>query len=226
MDAQDFPAAALSVPARAHIASGWPSEPLPGQLAALVGPRGVLRLHPWLVAPALLAGENLLVADGGNSFNPYDLSTVAQWAGLAPKDLLRRVHVSRAFTCHQMLALVRDLTRFAQQTQSRLVLLPGLLDTFYDEAIPTREARRVWHATLDSLKRLTIEDLLLLTICHDHPMEPKRPLKPALLDAADRVVTYQPSREDQPQLRLLKPHTERFDLTVSASLAAVWNVGR
>ncbi|MBE0521474.1 MAG: hypothetical protein IBX39_04315 [Candidatus Methanoperedenaceae archaeon] len=44
--------------------------------------------------------------DGWNSFNPYALSRMAKSAGVAPKKILSRVHVARAFTEYQMTSLV------------------------------------------------------------------------------------------------------------------------
>ncbi len=205
----------------------WPPYGLPpGCLGALYGPKSVLRLYPWLVSPVLLAGEAVLVVDGGNSFNSYDFSEIAQRAGRGPEEVLKRIHISRAFTCHQVLALVRKTGAFARRVRARVIILPGLMDTYYDEAIPAREVRRVWEATRAHLGRLARENFLLLAVCPDHLMEEKRPLRASLAQMAGRVVVYREEENGDHTLRLVKPRGEGgfFEFTVSRAFDAVWNI--
>jgi hypothetical protein len=192
----------------------------------LYGPKSVLRLYPWLIAPVLLAEEPVLIADGGNSFNPYDFSEIAQRADRKPKEILKRVHISRAFTCHQMSALVRRLGPFARQKRARVIVLPGLMDTYYDEAIPAREVQRVWEATRAHLGRLARENFLLLAVCPDHLMEEKRALRASLAQIAERVVVYREDENGESALRLVKPGKEGHfsELTVGGTIHAVWNI--
>lgn len=208
-------------PEKQALSLAWRTGP-PARLAALLGPAGMLRLCPWLLTPALLAGERVFIADGGNSFNPYDLGKAAQWVDQEPRDLLRRVHISRAFTCHQMLALVRSLPCLAEGTGCRLVVLWDPLSTFYDEAVPAHETKRLWSQTLAQLRSLAEGELLLLALCPAHPMEGKRRFLPSLQEAADRVALWQ--GPDEPSLRLLKPQPETFGPTFAGALAAVWNL--
>lgn len=220
---------ALSFPAgreEALPARDWRPGALPGRLGALYGPKSVLRLYPWLLGPMLLAGEPILIADGGNSFNPYDFSEIAQRAGRDPREILGKIHISRAFTCHQMLALVRKLGGFARSRRARVIILPGLMDTYYDEAIPAREARRVWEATRAHLRRLARENFLLLAVCPDHLMEEKRAFRSSLAAVADRVAAYREDEGGGQSLRLVKPAGEGAPpgISVSGMLDAVWNI--
>lgn len=216
----DFLPAASGAP---EIARLWLAERLPGQLGALLGPRGVLKLYPWLVAPALFAGEHILVADGGNSFNPYDLGRIAEWTGLPADGLLRKVHISRAFTCHQMLALVRKIPEFASRQRIRLVLLPGLLDTFYDESIPAKEAKRLWLATLESIGRLASKGFLLLAVCPEHPMERKRAFRRMLEKSADRILVLRQDPGEKPALYLSEAsRNKKISLSLPECASAVW----
>lgn len=192
-------------------------------LTVLLGPQAILRLYPWLVSPLLLIGESIMAADGGNGFNPYDFAKLAERAGIAPREILARIHVSRAFTCHQMLALVGELPRFTRKRETRVILLPGLLDTFYDEAIPAPEAKRLWRMTLTCLRRLA-DEFLLLAVCPEHPMEAKRTLQPSLSQAADRVVVLSRNMEGALSLRLEKPQESRaLPFTLPEALSAVWS---
>ncbi len=44
--------------------------------------------------------------DGGNTFNPYAISAIAQQNDVDPKATLERIFVSRAFTAYQLSALI------------------------------------------------------------------------------------------------------------------------
>ncbi len=160
----------------------------PGALSLLTGERPIRRLYPLLFARALRAGEGLLVADGGNSFDAYAFSELAGWLRLKRERLLRQVKVSRAFTCHQLLALVRALPGLCRKEGIRLVALPGLLDTFYDENIPSWEARGVLEATGGALRQAASEGLALLAVCPGHEMEGRRPLLRKLAAYAERIA--------------------------------------
>ena len=190
----------------ASLAQSWHSRPKP-RLAVIFGPQAVLGLYPWLLVPALIAGESILVADGSNSFNPYDVSKVAQWVGVPTEEILYRIHVSKAFSGAEMLTLVQNVPGFVHRKNSRLVLLSGLLDTFYNGSIQAQEATGLWNSTLHSVEVIASESLFLLTICPDHPMEQERSLKPSLYRAAEQVVELYSDSEGFPWLRWLKPGT-------------------
>ena len=84
-------------------------SPAPGKMAALFGP-GAVRLALRAAAPLLLAGEPVVAVDGGNRFDPYEVGRAERALGGSGRVALSRLLVSRAFTCHQMEALLcRDL---------------------------------------------------------------------------------------------------------------------
>ncbi|HQU14186.1 MAG TPA: hypothetical protein PKV70_08040, partial [Thermodesulfobacteriota bacterium] len=68
------------------------------------------------LAGPLLRGENVVAVDGGNRFDPYEIGKAAKALGGDAKEVLSRIRVSRAFTCHQMEAL---LTRRLPEALSR-----------------------------------------------------------------------------------------------------------
>lgn len=205
---------------------GWPEGKMPGQLSALTGPKGILGLYPWFLAPALLAGERIFVADGGNFFNPYDFSEIAAHAGCPPGELLRRIQISRAFTCHQMLALVRRLARFTRRARVRVIVLLGLLESYYDEAVPVRETSRTWQATLNLLRCMAGEGFLILAVCPDHSLESKRALRRFLVGVAERAMDCRRGEDGLWRLCLIKPGiVERDAPTGLGVLGAVWKVG-
>jgi hypothetical protein len=118
----------------------------PAGLAALYGPDAV-PLALALTAQIALQ-RPVWVVDGGNRFDALWVAEYIARGGEAPEPVLARIHVSRAFTCHQMAERVVTLPAEA----APLVVL-HLLDTFYDENVPLAEARRLLNALWPALRR-------------------------------------------------------------------------
>lgn len=119
-------------------------------LMVLHGHSLVLRLGLHAAADRALAGEPVVYLDGANTFDPFVIGRLAMAHRQAPRKILSLVHVARVFSCHQMERLVSDcldeaLTRY----QSRVAVVSGLFETFYDEAVPSQEVGRLAGQTDD-----------------------------------------------------------------------------
>ncbi len=115
-------------------------EPPSGGWLLLVGPSsrlntGLLQAIAQFLAPVPAAHvqapaqAGIRVLDGGNRFNAYT--------------------VARAFTCYQVLALLKST---AASPAPFFVL--DLLRTFYDESVPAGERKRLLRACIAQLHRL------------------------------------------------------------------------
>jgi hypothetical protein len=115
-----------------------------GSFILLAGPR---RLNATLLELIARLGERLpvRVLDGGNRFNAC---TVARLARGRP-EVLERITVSRAFTCHQVLSLLESTPALP----SPFIVL-DMLSTFHDEAIQPGERKRLLRSCILQLKRL------------------------------------------------------------------------
>jgi hypothetical protein len=127
----------------------------PAGLAALYGPDCV-PLALALTAQIALR-RPVWVIDGGNRFDALWVAEYVASGGEAPEPVLARIHISRAFTCHQMAERVVTLPApgsgaGAGEAIAPLVVL-HLLDTFYDENVPLAEARRLLNALWPVLRR-------------------------------------------------------------------------
>jgi len=89
--------------------------------------------------------EGVRVLDGGNRFNAYKVARAAR----GRQDVLDRITVSRAFTCHQMLTLLESTPDHA----GTFVIL-DMLRTFYDESVPAGERKRLLRACITQVQRL------------------------------------------------------------------------
>ena len=135
-------------------------------LLLLYGSPAVLPLGLYAAADRALAGEPVVYLDGANAFDPFVVSRVAHTHGARPQKLLTSIHVARAFTCHQMERLVSDCLAFAlDRYQSRVAILSGPLESFYDEAVPAEEAARLLQRMIPALHKLSARGARLLCLC-------------------------------------------------------------
>src|SRR3990172_4725626 len=148
-------------------------EPLAGTYL-LYGHPQVLTLAQKLVCRCLLQAEHLIILDGGNVFDPYLVARLAAKMGREPEDFLRRIRISRSFTCHQMLSLVQKIESADQLWRSPFILLLGPLTAFYDESVPHYEAWKLFRTFQRELKRLTASGFRLLLSCQQPSAATKR----------------------------------------------------
>jgi hypothetical protein len=143
----------------------WHMEETLAGVYLLYGHPQVLTLAQKLACRCLLQAEHLIVLDGANVFDPYLVSRLASKMGRVPTDFLRCIRVSRSFTCHQMLSLVRQIESAGKLWKSPFILLLGPLTTFYDESIPHYEAWKLFRAFQRELNSLTAAGFRLLLSC-------------------------------------------------------------
>ncbi|MBI3078330.1 MAG: hypothetical protein HYY85_15300 [Deltaproteobacteria bacterium] len=178
-------------------------EAPPGPVVLLYGETRLLRLGLELCFRLLARGEPVVLVDGGNSFDPYLLTRLAQEVELDPRALLERIHVSRTFTCHQLQALILDAVEPAlTRVHGRALVCSGLLETLYDEDVPTPEVWRIFRRIEARLQELARRGHAVLLLCPWPPagVRGRDGFIPALADQADYVL-----RVAQGQLTLEKP---------------------
>lgn len=165
----------------------------PGKLYGVHGDSTVFRLSLVAAGHALLQGVPVTVVDGSNRFDLYGLAEFARrTAGgrCAPDELLRNIFISRAFTCYQMEAVITDrLPAFVRTKQSPMVLIFGLLDTFYDEQAPMWDVQSGVQRMVQALQCLKREGVSILVASTDiGPVPPaRRGLLPGVMKGMDRV---------------------------------------
>ena len=99
-------------------------------------------------------GGSVFVVDGENSFRSYLIARYARALTLDPRFALANVHISRAFTCYQLVETVSRLGCRADTTGCAGIVCLGLLETFYDEDITMPEAQRLLRDVSVHLKSL------------------------------------------------------------------------
>ncbi len=178
-----------------------------GRFSLLIAPDRALEYLLDPVASLAWRGP-LLILDGGNSFNVYQVARHVErrrpaWArqqagretGL--DSILANIQVARAFTCYQVVALLSSTPATSAPT-----LVLDMLATFADETVPFGERRRLLSACLLELHRLSRLAPLGVSARLPRVEKPESAkLLASLEDAADQVYRYElPAVPTQPRL--------------------------
>jgi len=89
--------------------------------------------------------SRVVFIDGGNTFDPYVVSAIAQEFGLEPRSVLEKILVSRAFTAYQLTALVFEKLEGAlKRYRAKLVVVSDITGLFLDRDVPRVEGRDIF----------------------------------------------------------------------------------
>ena len=87
-------------------------------------------------------GSSVVFVDGGNLFNPYLVSEIAQSHGFDSRLVLEKIYISRAFTAYQLSSLILEkLEPFLRRKRSKLLVVSDVTSLFFDRDIPETEAK-------------------------------------------------------------------------------------
>ena len=179
-----------------------------GKLWLLYGEHLVFRLAHRVAGHMLKSGAPVALVDAANRFDIQDIVRYAQEHRLDPEDMLRRIYISRGFTCYQVEAAVTErLPAFLRRTGARSALIFGLLDTLYDQQAPLRDVRTILARTMTALRAMSGEGISVLLASADWRVLPeeRNRLLGDLKQTMDRVYRLELTAENLPALYLERP---------------------
>lgn len=134
------------------------------------------------------------VVDGGNLFNVLILNRMIRYKTDNVNEVLKRIYISRAFTCYQMTTMLQNLS-----IDHGPVFVLDLLNTFYDESVDNEQSRRLLMKSISYLKKLSSVLPVLVSISPP-PKQNRRPfLMKMVLEAAHNV--WQAESEAAPPIQ-------------------------
>lgn len=155
-----------------HIIHTFPQPP--GKVVLLHGDREIFPFALTMGAQAMRKGMPIAVVDGANRFDVHLLSRFARERRMDADDFLRRIYISRGFTCYQMeQAIVSRLPAFLRRIGSTVGMVFGLLDTFYDEQAPLREVRQILTRVQTAFAGMKNDGMSILVVCRDQRVAPE-----------------------------------------------------
>ena len=141
----------------------------PSDFAVIYGASSSLYLTSLLCIraqlPIQLGGlsSNVVFIDGGNTFQLYQISRLAQIHQFNPRQALDRIYISRAFTAYQMTTLIMEKMKEAvERFNAKLVVISDIAGLFLDKDIPDEEARRVYSQVMAYLQNFAREHQIIL----------------------------------------------------------------
>jgi len=136
---------------------GWLGKRFaPGEATVWTGaPSAIDRLLELLYAGSALAKGRISLLEGANRFNPYRIAEQGQALGLEPDPVLEGIHLARAFTAYQLVALVDGWSAEARRRRPTLLIgheLPALFDN--PEELPPEEREPLLRYVAEQLAEL------------------------------------------------------------------------
>ncbi len=146
----------------------------PGKIHLLYGGGEIFPFSLMMAAHALRKGMPIAVVDGANRFDVHLLARFARERRMDPDEFLRRIYISRGFTCYQMeQAIVGRLPAFLRSIGSSVAMVFGLLDTFYDQQAPLREVQQILTRVQAAFGSMKAEGVSLLLVCREQRVAPE-----------------------------------------------------
>lgn len=153
-------------------------------LQLLVAPSSFQRKAAITFIAELAQTGPVRVLDGGNRLDILSLNRELRRKDLLLYTALEHVHISRAFTCYQMTALLEQPAPGGIPT-----LVLNLLTTFQDENASLLERLRLLETSLYHLQKNARHSPVLLIL---HPQPTEEPFLARIRETADRVWVFEP----------------------------------
>ncbi len=116
---------------------------VPGKTALLYGSTMVYYTTLVIIKEILRKLPSVAVVNGANRYDAYGLARLARMSGMDPIEALNRVFVSRIFTAFQADGVItRGVEPFLNESKAKVLIVLGLLHTFYDDQISVKEAEK------------------------------------------------------------------------------------
>lgn len=171
----------------------------PGALTVVCAPHAAREPVSRLTAELALQGS-VTVLDGGNRFQPYRVAQFLRQKTPDVNQVSKRIFIRRAFTCYQMLALLENTPSLRQP-----YIILDLLATFYDDHVPTHEARRLLDGCLCQVERLGQFAPVVVTLAPP-PASGHAFLAEMVCARADRLLMPEVPAPAETQLPLFTDH--------------------
>ena len=129
-----------------------------GRLIVIYAPDAACNESMILIAALGLRGA-VTILDGGNRYQPYQVAKLLRRKTVNISTAANRLFSRRAFTCYEMNTLLSSTPSLNQP-----YLILDLLNTFYDDHVPTYEAYRLLKSCLGQIQRLLLSGPVIVTL--------------------------------------------------------------
>jgi RecA/RadA recombinase len=153
---------------------------------------------------------DVIFVDGGNNFDPYSISDNSVGQGLDPEKVLERIHISRAFTHHQLASVIIDkLPSAIEEFTAKLIVVSDITQLYCDPDVrddDQDDSLRIFSKTVHTLRTLARQRRCLIIATN---LERRNPQMERSLEYATHVSVQIEQKSSLTRLTLLKhPHLQ------------------
>lgn len=155
-------------------------------------------LHLLCIRAVSELDEEVVWVDGGNTIDPYSMSSMCKRLRLDKREVLSRVNVSRAFTAYQLVALIDErLEEVVERTAASTIIVSAVVDMFLDKDMKWAESYQLLRRCAEDISRIAKahEAIAVVTSHSHHSPHPDPRMTKLLHDASDRPVVVRGRRD-------------------------------
>jgi hypothetical protein len=152
-----------------------------GDFVVLHGSRSISFLSSFLCVKAQLPSQlgglaaKAIFIDGANTFRLYNITRIAQFQKLNPKQVLDKIYIARAFTAYQMKSLItQKLQQVIKETGAKLIVISDIAAAFLDDDIPDEETQKIYNQVTTYLSKFTQENQIIIVATYPPHESTKR----------------------------------------------------
>jgi len=154
-------------------------------------------LHILAVRAISQFDEEVVWIDGGNSIDPYSISSLCKKLGLDRREMLSMINVSRAFTAYQLVTLIDErLEEQVERCSPAAVVVSSITEMFLDKDMKWMESHQLLRRCLEDISRITREHETISVVTNNvhHMARPSPKLSALLYEHTDIAVQMRTRR--------------------------------
>ncbi len=173
-------------------------------------------LHLLCIRAVSQFDEEVVWIDGGNTIDPYAISSLCKRLRLDKREILSRVNVSRAFTAYQLVTLIDEkLEEQVDRSMPSTIIVSSITDMFLDKDMKWMESHQLLRRCIEDVSRITKdhETISVVTGHAFHKVGPGPMLSTLLYEQADLAIQMR-TRKDGLHFRVPRADREIVFLPV------------
>ncbi len=142
-----------------------------GQVSWVSGTSSLIKRLPYQLCVNTVETfqSDTLFIDGGSNVNPYYLSMLAKQKEQNIAAVLDQVHISRAFTVHQLSSLITERMKpVIKQYHPQTVILNDFPALFFDPDVSFHESQVLLKSVFSTIQQLTKQYQLISVLTFQH----------------------------------------------------------
>lgn len=144
-------------------------------------------LHSAVFRSLVTSDGIVLWIDGGNSFDPYRISELAERCGYDARELLSRIRIARAFTAHQMESITRSAAKEAGKFRISMLVVSSVAELFTGD-VGWMEGMDLLRSSVNNLRKLTEDCFIWSLMTSDVSVSSSTEMESIIDESYERII--------------------------------------